>query len=265
MPPGVQETVSALRERLLDELGDELVGLYLYGSLVSGDFDPVRSDIDLIAAVTTQREVAALARFHAAFARSHPVWGERIELAYVPLDGLRTFKSRHTAVAIIEPGAPLEVKEIGPEGVIHYYLVREQSVTLHGPPPQTLIDEISVAEYLAAVRAYLARWREPLAVSANLGPQRYAVLTMCRGLYTLALARPASKRHAAEWAQATFPEWAATIERALASSDDEPNSERDHERATRFVDFALRAAKLSAPVDSHAQPESDLDGLRRRA
>src|ERR1035437_7278621 len=48
-------------------LGNELVGLYLYGSAVSGDFDEDVSDIDLVAVTrpdVSAIEIAALERMH---------------------------------------------------------------------------------------------------------------------------------------------------------------------------------------------------------
>jgi predicted nucleotidyltransferase len=248
--PAVEEVLSGLRLRLLRGLGEDLVGLYLYGSLVLGEFDPDRSDIDLIAAVTSaisERELPALERLHAEFARSFPAWDDRIEVAYVPISGLRTFKSHTSTLAIISPGEPLQLKEIGREGIIHYYLVREHGITLAGPPPQTLIDEISVDEFREGVRAYLARWRNPMALSATRGPQRYAVLTMCRGLYSLSHGQQAPKKQAAMWAQNEFPEWAAVIERVLAAASDDPASEGDHDETAQFVEFALRSAQERAP------------------
>jgi predicted nucleotidyltransferase len=54
--PVTQDTeIEALLGRLTDEIqrnsNDSLVGLYVYGSLVTGDFDKDRSDIDLLAVV----------------------------------------------------------------------------------------------------------------------------------------------------------------------------------------------------------------------
>jgi Aminoglycoside adenylyltransferase, C-terminal domain len=242
------EVIREFRDRLLRALGDELIGLYMYGSLAFGDFDDDRSDIDLIAAVASpvgQRKLAALARLHAAVARSYPEWDDRIEVAYVPMSALRTFKSRTSTVAIIEPGERLRLKRIGSEGLLHYYLVREHGITLLGPSPRTLIDEISAEEYVDAVRSYLARWHEPMAAGTTRAGQRYAVLTMCRGLYTLAHSRPTSKSQAARWAQKAFPEWAATIERALASADGVPAGGAEQEETAEFVAFTLGIAQTA--------------------
>ena len=40
--------VEALLDGVKETLGEQMVGLYLYGSLASGDFDPQTSDIDFL-------------------------------------------------------------------------------------------------------------------------------------------------------------------------------------------------------------------------
>ena len=45
----INELLEILLTSMQKILGEKLVGLYLYGSLVIGDFDPAISDIDLFA------------------------------------------------------------------------------------------------------------------------------------------------------------------------------------------------------------------------
>jgi predicted nucleotidyltransferase len=49
VPAAVREQLDRLTRDLRDALADELVGVYLHGSLVLGCFNPQRSDIDVIA------------------------------------------------------------------------------------------------------------------------------------------------------------------------------------------------------------------------
>ncbi len=70
--------INELLEILLSEmqkiLGEKLVGLYLYGSLVIGDFDPTISDIDLVAALASDlddKEFEAMQKMHVDFAYQH--------------------------------------------------------------------------------------------------------------------------------------------------------------------------------------------------
>src|SRR5690348_14435156 len=88
------------------ELGSQLAGLYLFGSLVLGDFDPRRSDIDLLALTTeplSDDQVAGLARMQDAFIAAQPQWAERLEILYLSLDILATFKTQPGPVARISP------------------------------------------------------------------------------------------------------------------------------------------------------------------
>lgn len=62
MPTAPDPTLDAVIDPLIDDLravlGNDLVGLYLYGSAVSGGFEPGVSDIDLVA--ITRRAVTEL-------------------------------------------------------------------------------------------------------------------------------------------------------------------------------------------------------------
>ena len=95
--------------RLLEELlisirkilGKKLVGLYLYGSLVWGDFDYDTSDIDLLAALISDlslKEFSALEEMHEGFSKKYKNWNDRIEVQYLSSHGLKTFKNQSTKV-----------------------------------------------------------------------------------------------------------------------------------------------------------------------
>jgi Nucleotidyltransferase domain len=79
---------------LLDRLRDGLlarggmVGMYLYGSLTTGDFSPARSDIDLVVMVQREPDKAAvgeLRQLHTALAASGGAAG-RLHCLYVPVE-----------------------------------------------------------------------------------------------------------------------------------------------------------------------------------
>src|SRR5260370_33525421 len=82
-PPDIAVLLSRLRAGLAAR-GD-LVGLYVYGSLVTGDFSPACSDIDVIVMVKREPDRAALgelARLHKALASSGGA-AERLNFLYV--------------------------------------------------------------------------------------------------------------------------------------------------------------------------------------
>src|SRR5438034_8964179 len=70
-PPQVEELVARIRDAIREAAGSALAGLYLFGSLVVGDFDVDVSDIYLIAVLTSDPSgalVACRGRVHAALA-----------------------------------------------------------------------------------------------------------------------------------------------------------------------------------------------------
>lgn len=210
--------IVALVSRLRAALGEHLIGLYLYGSLVTGDYDAGVSDIDLLAAVASDLrddEFAALDAQHRQLVSDFPHWEDRIEIAYLSLDGLRTFKTRRSPIAVISPGEPFNRKTAGADWLMNWHVVREDGVTLYGPPPQQIITPTTSAERAACVRGYALDAVSWLDDTTHRGFQAYSILTMCRALYTLTTGDHISKRAAAEWTAARLPEWAGLIERAL--------------------------------------------------
>ena len=81
--------IALLLSRLADGLAarGDLVGLYVYGSLATGDYSPASSDIDVIVLVEREpgkAELGELARLHKAVAGSSGA-AERLHCLYVPV------------------------------------------------------------------------------------------------------------------------------------------------------------------------------------
>ena len=243
--------IKSLLDRLTDEIGrsldGSLVGLYVYGSLVTGDFDKESSDIDLLAVVSSDIEgknFARLDRMHARLVEEYPAWEDRIEVAYLTATALWIFKTETNDMAVVSPGEPFHLKAAGRDWLMNWYTVREIGITLYGPQPRTLIPEISKAEFVEAVREHAKYWEEWVHEMRTPGSQAYAVLTMCRALYTRTHGEQASKKEAALWARAHLPQWAPLIERSWSRRSDTRDEETDEEafyETVRFVrDVACR-------------------------
>lgn len=228
-------------------LGEKLVGLYLYGSLVTGDFDKECSDIDLLAATSSdinEREFESLQEMHTDFAHQHKQWDGRIEVAYLSVTALQTFKTHSSKIAIISPGEPFHIKEASNDWLINWYTVREKGVTLFGPSPKTLIAPISKEEFLQAVHEQAQRWHAwTNHIPEHLPSQAYAILTMCRALYACKHGEQVSKKQAAEWATKELPEWSSLIQNALlwrqAWREETVDHDATFEETRRFVHFMV--------------------------
>ncbi len=208
----------ATRDAIVAATGSMLVGLYLSGSLVAGDFDPDVSDLDLIAVLTrppTDELGLALRAMHARLAARYPRWEGRIEVVYVGEADLINWRAGILRLGVVSPGEPFHIVAGGPDWVVNWYPARQQAVALVGPPIATVLPAIPRAEYMDAVRDYLRRFAEWADDGTSRGSQAYAILSICRGLHTGNTGERLSKHRAAAWAARTYPEWADLIEAAL--------------------------------------------------
>jgi predicted nucleotidyltransferase len=244
--PIVDQLLSALQSRIATTLGDQLIGLYLYGSLVAGDFDPDISDIDLLAITTADIDSPTFSRLrdmHAAIAADFPAWDNRIEVQYYSAGALRTFKTRRSPMVGLSPGEPINRKEAGTDWLLNWYFVQEYGRILYGPDPRTIIPPISTAEFLAASRSDAQYWRGWAAESHGQRAQSYAVLTLCRAIFAAETAERGSKPRSAHWVRTRYPQWTALIDHALLwrkSADEALNIGPDTWPETAaFVAFAL--------------------------
>jgi hypothetical protein len=243
--PDVNRLLEGLLAGIQTILHERLAGLYLFGSLTAGDFDPGVSDVDLLAATTsniTCREFEGLRVMHRDIVRESPEWDDRIEVLYFSLKGLRTFRTETSPITVISPGEPLNTKEADWGWLMNWYAVREHGKALFGPPASAIIAPIKREEFVQTVRSYVG-WLSGSLEEArgHRKKQSYLVLTMCRALYTHRHGEQASKRQAARWAQGELPEWAGLIEDALewreAGRDARGDGTATYADTVRFVNF----------------------------
>ena len=233
--------LTKLLDGIRQTLGAKLVGLYLDGSLVIGDYDPQISDIDLVAAVSSHiddSEFANLLRFHTEFVTNNPEWDERVEVCYITVDALSKVKSETSSIVNISPGEPLHRKESSKEWISNWYLTREKGVTLFGPSPKSMIEPISKDEFIESIKNHVRSWDKWLLnIPKNSFAQSYAILTLCRALYTYKNGEQVSKKQAALWAQKELPEWFDTIENALIWRNGSKHSPPDKVAFTKTSQF----------------------------
>ncbi len=224
--PDVNDVLELLLAGVEEILGNQFVGMYLYGSLSSGDFDPISSDVDF-AVVTEGRlaaeTISALEVMHKNLRASSPKWAQKLEGSYVPKDLIRRHDPQGPACPTLNEGK-FFVDQRGSDWIIQRHVIRECGVIVKGPDPKTLIDPVSPDKIKQAVSGVLYEWWFPmLAEPAWLREngahyQAFAVITMCRVLHALEHGTIVSKPVAARWAQAEFDgRWSLLIEKALAA------------------------------------------------
>ena len=221
--PDVNTSLRLFLQGVQAILGDLMVGMYLHGSLATGDFNPQSSDIDfvVVAAQPVYDDLlSALAVFHARLAASGLKWATKLEGAYISKEAIRRYEPEKTSCAWLGADGHFAREPLGNDWVIQSYVIREMGVTVTGSDPKTLIDPILPEDLRRAELATLRWWWSPQLDNPfrlrSREYQAYAVLTMCRALYTLQFGTVVSKSCAARWAQTNLGErWVALIQRSL--------------------------------------------------
>jgi hypothetical protein len=216
--PDINNPLTFLLSQVQRVLGKKLVGLYLYGSLVTGDFDDEISNIDLLAATSgdiDEPEFDELQKMQDDTVQNYPKWEGRLEIAYLSQQALKTFRTHTSTMAVVSPGEPFHFNDAGRDWLMNWYMVREKGITLFGPPPEAIIELISRAEFVKAVKEHAVAWRRWIDDAHSRPFQAYAILTLCRALYTCKNGEQVSKIKAASWAEQELPEWSSLIRNAV--------------------------------------------------
>jgi predicted nucleotidyltransferase len=221
--PYVNSVLELLLAGLRDTLGNYFVGLYLQGSLASGDFDPGHSDIDFLVVTTEElpeKMLPALETMHHRIWDSGLEWAKKLEGSYMPKNSLYLYNPEDPPRPGIFEGNFLVFRhEI--HWVINRHILRESGVVVYGPPLRPMIAPVTTEEIRRAViTGLLDAWTEKLDEREWLKPpghQPYIALTCCRALYTLEHGEIMSKAVSARWAMRTLDtKWRNLIKNALA-------------------------------------------------
>ncbi|WP_156740206.1 aminoglycoside adenylyltransferase domain-containing protein [Occultella aeris] len=247
-PTAPLRMLDVLADGIAATLGENLLALYVHGSYVAGDFEPARSDLDLLAVlreVPTPATLELLRPRHARFAVDHPAWADRIEVDYFPAATLAALADRPGPMIRISPGEPLHLFEASRHYLLNVASARADGRALRGQSPTAVLPPVDRAAVRAVVREHAASWPEWVKDSrGRTGAQAYAVLTLCRALHLVVEGTQVSKRRAGVWAAARRPESAELIEWASAwwydaGPDDAPG---------RYEDVAAFVTSLAAEV-----------------
>ena len=84
------------------------VGLYLFGSLATGDFEPGVSDVDTVAVLRNEpsdAQLVALEHLHREVVDEMPSWEDRVEVVYVSTGHSQTSERDSSNAARSLPGS----------------------------------------------------------------------------------------------------------------------------------------------------------------
>jgi predicted nucleotidyltransferase len=216
--PEVNKILDVLLTAVQEILGEQFVGMYLYGSLAYGGFDQ-DSDVDFV--VVTQAELpeslfSRLQAMHAHIATLDSWCATQLEGTYIPQHALLKYdpvralylhmdRGPEERLHLMQIDDPLLSRAWWGSWVLLRAALWEKGLRLAGRDIQALVTPVSPEDLRQATMAILEGWAAPLLEQpdemAHSGYQSYIVLTLCRMLYTLEFGAIASKPVAAHWAQ----------------------------------------------------------------
>ena len=216
--PHIEATLSDFFTANRDNLGEKLLGLYIYGSYMTGNFTIGTSDLDMTAVLAdelNETDLRNLKAMHEQFAADHAYIAGRIECQYISKDALQTFRTVRHPMANISPGEPFHLIEGGPEWLSNWWMIRDHGRVLYGPPAKEVVPFINDEEFFDVIRSYVYEAREWGKNYTHLAGESYTILTMFRALYTLTHHTHVSKLDAMEWAKEAYPQYAQMIDKAI--------------------------------------------------
>jgi hypothetical protein len=206
--PEVNLVLNKLYEGAKSVLGTQFVGMYLYGSLASSNFNLDTSDVDFVVVPEgelPEEQVFELESLHQRLWASRLKWAAKLEGAYVPRQLIRRHDPSAPPCPTVNEGR-FYAARLGSDWIIQRHILRECGVVVAPPSPAEMIDPVSGDEIRASVIQIMKEWWEPMlhnpAWLDGRGPEYkvYAVVSMCRVLYTLEHKEIASKPVSARWA-----------------------------------------------------------------
>jgi hypothetical protein len=232
-------------------LGENLAGAYVQGSFALGSGDR-HSDCDWLVAThgsLSEPQIARLRELHDEIPTREGHWCHDLEGSYAPIAELASVEHLGRRWLFNDHGhRTLEWDDHCNRGYTRWIL-REHGVTLTGPEPRSFMPPVPADLLRAEAAASLPTLLDDLATWVDIDRlawgQRYAVVTVCRTLYTLDTGEVASKRGALEWALRTVePRWQPLLgqvrdERELGWQPDRPPRPGEAEAARAFVAYAL--------------------------
>jgi hypothetical protein len=261
--PDVNAVLHELLSGVRASLGRRFIGLYLTGSLADGDFNPLTSDIDFLIITdeaVSDEELATLSVMHARLRASGAKWATHIEGVYVSRAALQRYDPAQSRYPHLGADGHFGVEAHGGESVIQRYSLREHGVSVAGPDPRAFVDPIKADELRAATMSLLREWWAPMldhnpTFLHSAEYQAYAVLTMCRMLYTFKHGTIVSKPFAARWGlTALEKQWTTLIEWALAWRPGIQINHVDHlSRTLDFIRYVLDELLGDSPL-TNTQP-----------
>ena len=231
-------------------LGENLIGVYLHGSLAMGCFNPKKSDLDLILVVhdaVSNVEKTAFLRELLVLNEEAPEKG--FELSIVKQDVCKPFmyptpfefhfSNGHREAAQRDPKSYIEKmrgtdKDLG----AHFTIIHCFGVPLYGPPVEEVFAPVPKYDYFDSIWYDIENAAEDI--------QRdpvYITLNLCRVLGYVRDGLVLSKKDGGAWGVQNVPQYSAIITAALENYANDIEMQTDEKELIAFARFMIEEIK----------------------
>lgn len=245
--PELREVLEAYVTELSAELADNLVGMYMLGSLAVGDFD-LDSDVDFLVVTKTDISEPTSKRLQAIQEKIYAMDcypAHHLEGSFISLDDLNDRQIVGQKELYYFDNGWTDIERSVHDNQWHVrWILRERGVTLIGPNPKEFVNEVPPEELRSEMKkVMLERMKEfeesldqQRRYSNSLFGQPHALLTFCRMLQTLLTGRVESKKSAAGWAKGIVDaRWHKLIDDALIEREGVRHMLKIKQRAEQSV------------------------------
>ena len=224
--PELRPVLNAFADKVAAALSENLVGIYLVGSIASGDFD-LDSDVDFLVVTKTELSEANMKALQDIQIRIHNIDcypAKHLEGSYISISDLNNWVVVGKKELYYFDNGSTVYEQSAHDNKWHVrWILRERGITLVGQKPEIIVKEIPANELINEIKTAMHRNMElfqdeikrPLNFFNSRFGQSFFVLTYCRMLHTLQTGTVQSKKAGAIWAkQFVDPKWIKIIEQA---------------------------------------------------
>lgn len=232
-PENIKDLLDEVVQSFRSFLGDNLVGIYLHGSLAMGSYNRVSSDIDFLVVVQeklsldAKKEIGRIMLKLSLKSPAEPSHG--LEMSVIVLDALQNFVhpapyelhfSNSNKQDFVNEKIDFAKETFDPDLAAHIVIIRKRGICLSGEPIAKIFPDVPKKFYLSSI-IYDIEWSLNNIIAK--GPDNgecavpvYAVLNFCRVLAFIDQELVTSKLEAGQWGLKYLPkEYHFVIQEAL--------------------------------------------------
>ncbi len=223
-PKEIKELLDKIVENFRSILQDNLVGIYLHGSLAMDCFNPQTGDIDFLVVVQNKLEVETkkkLIKIILDISKSEHLPGKEFEFSVILQKYLKDFVyptpfelhySKDWKQDYETDKVDYTKENRDPDLAAHITVTIHRGICIYGKPTKEVFYKIPEKYYIRSILYDLEDIEETIQKDSV-----YAILNLCRVFYYLKEKVVSSKDEAGVWGLKKIPDFNELIQNALAS------------------------------------------------